>query len=320
MISIVQPLPAGNAIRLFIAPPDGATCWRVLKAASANAFAGPTDLDNAVVCYEGTDKTVTDISGLQNGVMVFYRPYYRMADGSWSPSDVASGIPSALYEDQFVDPQDLVRDRIEEGLRVECERGTFQTELGYVQVFTAPPAMEQNLRFPLVTITVDHEGPQERALGEDVAGDEWDAIGGDWFESEGWLSSMRMSITGWTLNPEERRELRKALRRILIANLTVFSSQGVDQVEFDMQDQDLVSGEFDSPMYQVQINFSCLATVRVGRGYGESEIVRDLIVAEANDPAQPDPGVSDYEGLVGLSDQLWRYVNYDLPGDIHVQN
>jgi hypothetical protein len=280
-IAMVQPLPAGTAIRLFLEPPTGAKYWRVLKMGS-DSFGGPDDLDYALIAYEGDERVFVDAEYLQNEVMAFYKPFYRMADDTWLPGATAHGTPVALYEDQATDVQSFVRKRLEEGLLEEVKRGNLVAELGYVQVYTAPPALEQNLRFPLVTITLDNESPAERALGEDIGGDDYDMVGGEWFESEGWLAQVQLSIVGWSLNSDERIELRKALRRIIIANLPIFDDQGMVQVQVTFQDVDALNGEYNVNMYQVMGSFSCLAPVRVGRRYGEGEIISDITIRSTN--------------------------------------
>ena len=265
-ISMINPIPAGNALRVFIVPPAGAVYWRVMKMGS-DAFTGPEDLDFAVIAYEGDEKAFVDCEGLINEHMVFYRPYYRMADDSWLASATVNATPKATYEDQFTDVMSFVRERLEAGLLIEVQRENLVAELGHIQVFTAPPALEQNLRFPLVTITLDSESPAERALGEEVGGDDYDAIGGEWFESEGWLADVQLSIVGWSLNSDERIELRKAIRRIILANLAVFDSKGLSQVSLSMNDVDALNGEYNANIYQVMANFSCVAPIRVGASY-----------------------------------------------------
>ena len=262
MISIVQPLHVGNALRLFIEPPAGAVRWRILRKGS-DSFVDHDD-QGALVAYEGDDKVVIDSAHLQNEVMAFYRPFYTSDGTTWAAGPTASGTPRAIYREHTADVQSLVRDRLEAGLKVEVERGNLVNELGYVQVYTAPPSLERDPRFPLVTITLDGDNAEIRGVGEDISGDEFDAVGFDWLESEGWLANVSLSIVGWSLNPDERLELRKAIRRVIIGNLPVFASAGMDQVNLTMTDNDAVSGEYAAPLYQVMATLSCVAPVRVG--------------------------------------------------------
>lgn len=271
MISLVQPLHVGNALRLFVEPPDGAVRWRLLRKGS-DTFAGPND-PSALVAYEGDERIVVDVTALQNGVMAFYRPYYTTDGTTWTAGATASGTPDVTYQEHTTDVMSLVRSRLEAGLKVEVERGNILNDLGYIQVYTAPPSLEQNLFFPLVTITLDRESPEIRGLGDDISGDEFDSIGFDWLESEGWIASVDLTIVGWSLNSDERIELRKAIRRVIVANLPVFASHGIDQINLDMNDVDAVNGEYGAPIYQVMANFSCVAPVRVGGRVGAFDAV-----------------------------------------------
>jgi len=78
--------------------------------------------------------------------------------------------------------------------------------------------------FPLVTIHLESEDPSIHAIGQDISGDYYDGVGQSWEESDGWLAEVRLTIIGWSLNSDERIELRKALRRIILANMPVFAT------------------------------------------------------------------------------------------------
>lgn len=260
MIKMIQNLYAGNALRLFLQPPQGAVSWRVLRKAT-DTF---TDQDDpgAIAVYQGDETVIVDAKDLTNEVMVFYRPFYY--DGTvWTAGPTNHGTPTPSYEDHSTDVLSIMRDRLERGLLVEVERGNLTNELGYIQVYTAPPSMDRDLRFPLVTVHLDNESPGARGIGENISGDEFDAIGFEWNESEGWLAQVQLSIIGWSLNSDERIELRKAIRRLVVANLPVLSSEGIEEVSLTQQDVDAVNGEYGAPVYQVVSTFSCLAPVRV---------------------------------------------------------
>ena len=264
MIAIVQPLYAGNALRLFVEPPAGAVRWKILRKGS-DSFSGHDD-PSALVAYEGDERVIVDSSYLQNDVMAFYKPFYT-ADGlAWTAGATASGTPSATYDDQTTDVLSFLRERLEAGLQVEVQRGGLVNELGYVQVYTAAPSLERDLKFPLVTLHLDSEDPTARVLGEAMGTDDFDAIGDEWTESEGWLASVVVSVIGWSLNADERIELRKAIRRVIVANLGVFADRGWQQVSVSLRDMDAVSGEYSAPVYQVMGTFNCVAPVVVSGG------------------------------------------------------
>ena len=278
MITMIQPLPVGNALRLFIQPPDGAARWKVLRNGNG-IFSGHEDV-SSIVAYEGDDHVAIDTAFLQNEVMAFYRPYYTADGATWAPGPVASGTPAATYVEFTTDVMSLLRERLEAGLLVEVQRGNLISEFGYVQVYTAAPSLESDLRMPLVTLHLESEEPGERGIGEYIGGDGYDAITDDWQESEGWLARVSIAMIGWSLNADERIELRKALRRIVLANLSVFDDAGFVTVNLSQQDVDAVSGEYPAPIYQVMNTFTCLAPVRVG---GRTDPVREIISVRSND-------------------------------------
>lgn len=262
-ISLLQPLHIGNAIRIFLNPPAGAVAWRILKMGN-DGFAGPEDLDYALIAYEGDERVFVDSENLRNEQKVFYKAYYRMGDGSMQESPTADATPVASYEDHSTDALSVLRQRLEDGLKVECDRKNIIHEYGHVQVLTAPPALDQNLRFPLVTLTLEDESPAERGIGENISGDEFYPLEDSWFESDGWIAGVRISIVAWSLNSDERIEMRKAIRRIILGNIPVFSSVGMDLVNLTMSDVDALNGEYNANIYQVMGTFTCIAPIRVG--------------------------------------------------------
>jgi hypothetical protein len=260
MISFVVALPIGNALKVFLAPPSGALSWRILRNGTGT-FAGEAD-PAAFVAYEGDENYAVDVTGLQNGVAMYYCAFYW--DGvEWTASNVATATPNATYVDYSVDALSLFRDRLAAGLSVEVARGTLRPATGAIPVLTAPPQYEDS-RWPMVSVHLTSESPSERVLGEQFLADSFDEAANQWTESEGWLASVQIAVIGWTQNPDERIALRKAIRRIVIGNLPVFDSAGMVQPEFSMQDVDAVSGEYPAPVYQAAGTFTCMAPVVVG--------------------------------------------------------
>lgn len=257
MISMIFPLAVGNAVRLILQPPSQAVYWRVLRKATDDFI--DQDDDQAYQVYEGDEKSFVDARFLQNDVVQFYRAYYW--DGSiWTSSASVPGKAHADYGEASHDVQLVVRERLEWGLQEEVRRATLRAQSGAISVLTAPPVFEDT-RWPMVTVSLLNDSAAERGLGEEI----WpDAFDGDWSDDEGWIASTQLSIVGWSLNPDERIALRRALRRLIIANLPVFSDYGFQQVEFSQHDVDAVSGEYPAPIYQSAGTFSCLAPVIVG--------------------------------------------------------
>lgn len=272
MISAIRPMFVGNALQLFFQPPGGSEYWRVLRN-TADAFAGPDD-PAVLRVYEGDDRMIVDTTSLLNGIAYYYRAYYWNGS-SWTESLTNYGTPAATYEDAATDVLTFLHQRLFEGLKVETTRGNLVNDLGYVQVYTSAPQVTNDLRFPLVTLHLEDEQPAERGIGEDITGDLHYDDDDTWEESEGWLARVAINVMGWSTNGDERIELRKALRRVVQANLGVFASQGICEVSWSSQDVDALNGEYVTPLYQVLGSFTCLAPTRVAARIGS---VADITV------------------------------------------
>lgn len=283
-ISIVEPIIAGNGLRIHLSMPDGADYFRLLKAAG-DVFAGPFDLSAASLVTIADQSPAVDVTGLQNGVTVWYKAYYHIeATDTWEASNSATGTPQALYEDDGVDVQSFLRERLELGLREEVDRGNLIADLGYVQVFSAAPAVDENISLPVVTVILESSDPSEYGIGNDISGDVFLEDSDEWLESVGMLERHSINITGWSLNSDERLALRKALRRVLMANWGLMDSLGIILPEATFADNDALNGEFGAPMYMVNCTFRCQAPVIVGRRYGAGDVVTDVTVDDGSGP------------------------------------
>lgn len=264
MISMIQPMAIGNALRVFVSPPsDMAASWRVLRKHTDDI----TDAEDpdAFLVYEGDHRIFIDTLNLMNDIRAYYKPFYKI-NGVWVAGVSGYGTPAATYEDYSTDVLTILRDRLELGLAEEVRRDNLLlNDLGYIQVLTAPPQMNMNIRFPLVTVTLENESRDLRGIGEDTMGEFLEADDQEWLEHEGWLAGVQVAIVGWSLNPDERKELRKAIRRVIVGNLTIMADQGISLPNLSLKDDDAVNGEYgETPMYLVTGMFTCTAPVRVG--------------------------------------------------------
>ncbi len=270
-------MPVGNAIRLVVAPPMGAASWRILRRTS-DAFAGPVDPDAALVVDECADPVFADALGLTNGVEYFYRAFFSMMGGAIVASPTVSAIPAATYGGMGTDPQTFVLERIKAGLAVEVARGTLKPPtpgkpITVVAGGFAAVDIGDGPRFPIVSVHLNSDAPSHRAVGEQLVPDGQVGIGGDWMESEGWLSSVSLGISAASLNINERQGLRQALKRIVIANLGVFALAGLSQVEFSQNDSE--SQAEGAAVYMTNGTFTCTAPAFVE---DEVEAVREVAV------------------------------------------
>lgn len=253
-ISYLEPLSAGNAVRVYMEPPAGALYWRVLRR-SADVFTGPDDDGAVVVADDCTDDTVLDLKALVNGTRYFYR-MYSWHGAEWSVAPSASTVPAATYQGDAIDPLAIIADRLEAGLAVEVAREALIPQSGIVPVFRAPYALSDQVTFPCVTVHMDSTGPAERGLGEDPVGPML-GIGG-WSEFQGWLARTQINVAGIARSSEERHTLRRALTRILQANLTVFAELGLNQIEFSFSDSEELT-EKAAPFYLTGGSLTCIA-------------------------------------------------------------
>ncbi len=254
MISLIQKVPSGNALRVLLMPPASATRIRLLRK-DADTFSGHDD-PAAVVVSDGLDKSVTDLSGLINGERVFYRAYYLIG-GAWTPTATASAVPEATFVDVSVDPMVLVRDRLELGLKVYLDRGVLSHERGFIPVLTASPMIE-DVSLPLATVHLAAEAPDIRSVGEVIQEDVFTGTDGLWHSFEGGYSRTDLTIVGWSLNADERITMRNALKAVLMANLPVFDAAGLLLVSWNFTDQEDFQ-TYAAPVYQAICNFTCYA-------------------------------------------------------------
>ncbi|SDH27292.1 hypothetical protein [Nitrosomonas sp. Nm132] len=258
MIRFVQPIASGNAIRLLLSLVAGAGKWRVLRK-ETDDFSGFDD-PNAFLVYEGDEGTVVDHQFLVNDQLYYYKAYYWV-NSAWLASATATGMPHASYEEASTDVLSLLRDRLDYGFRVEVERGVITHEYNAVPILTAPPVFEDT-RWPCVTVHLESESPAERGLGEAFMPDFYNQDEDAWEVHEGWLASVQLQIVTWSLNPDERIEMRKAVRRIIQANLSLFDHEGMIKIETSQRDvEDFTS--YQAPVYQSMCSFSCIAPAQI---------------------------------------------------------
>lgn len=231
--------------------------WRLLRRQD-DAFAGHDD-ESATLVYEGDDTEVLDTRGLVNDVEYRYRPYYLLPSG-WVSADSRGARPAAAYEDAGPDVIEILQERLRAGLRDQVIGDRLTHQDGAVPVLAVPPAYD-NARWPLVTLHLANEDPAERFIGEAVGQDRLEP-GGQWGDSEGWLARVEVDVIAWSLNSDERIQLRKALRRVVLANLEIFDDYGLVQVNWTMSDSEDFES-YNAPVYQVVGKFSCLSPAAV---------------------------------------------------------
>ncbi|MGR9107808.1 MAG: hypothetical protein ACU843_12835 [Gammaproteobacteria bacterium] len=245
MIRFIAPHSAGNAITVLLQPPSGATDWRLLRKDS-DSFSGESD-PNATVIATHPEKSIID-TGALNGTEYWYQPYYFVG-GAWVTDSSASATAASSFVDASCDPYDIVRERLDLGMKDILAQGNLDHDLGRIPVLTASPLVEETT-FPVISMHVTADEPMDRGIGDIVYEDES-------VNQEGWLARMQIEIVGWCLNADERKNMRSAIKQILQANLGVFDSKNIQQIEFSVSDQDDFQ-TYGTPMFMARCTFRCI--------------------------------------------------------------
>jgi len=260
MITYIAPLAAGNAVQVFLAPPDEAVRCRVLRK-RADTIAAADDPGSNVV-FDGLARQFIDTAALANGTQYFYRPFY-LVDDAWVAADSRAVTPAATFADISCDPLELVQQRLDAGLEALRTRGVLRHPNNHIPVLLATPALE-DCSFPFVSVHQQNDAPADRFVGEILAPDEVLGIGDDIEvgSSEGWLSRHSILVIVWSNNGDARIALRKALKAVMLANLPIFEDAGMSLIEPSFADVDDMN-TYQMPMYQATCTINCIAPAAV---------------------------------------------------------
>jgi hypothetical protein len=262
MINAIAPLAVGNAVQIVVELPATAVHWRILRN-TTGVFPAFNDALSTLVhdANDGDPLQFLDASNLVNGTLYYYQGFYW--DGAaWTTDSAAVTVtPATTYLDDSADAQTVVRDRLDVGIAAEIARGALSPIAGLIKVLLAPPVFEDTA-FPCISVHMKNEAPLNRALGEDIANDQLDTLTGLYDDHEGWAAKTQLDVIGWSLNADERVQLRKAIRRVMAANLGVFDEALLLQVEFSQSDIEDFS-TYNAPVYETVGVFTCVTPIAV---------------------------------------------------------
>ena len=255
-LTFAQPLPVGNAVNLNLTAPTGAINWCVLRN-TTGTFSGYND-PSALVVINGTDLSGVDSSSLVNGTTYYYGMFWY--DGSaWHADNVLPATPAATFVQIGADPLSLVRDRLDAGLLVLIGRGTIYHPNNHIQVLTAPP-LEETIQWPVVTVHLQSDQTADQAVGAQSQNMTIGTDGND--SSSGLLMNAQILIATWSLNPDERIALRKAIKGLLVANFPVFDAAGMSQFQISQSDTEDFQ-TYSAPIYQCMTTFTSLSQTAI---------------------------------------------------------
>lgn len=260
-ISMIRPAYAGNAIRIYLAVPSGADRWRLLRRTD-EAFTGHDD-PSAVTVYDGNDEPycVLDVNFLKNGSTYFYQLFWRIG-GSWVAGTVRSAVCEYRAIDGGEDPQLFMRDRLDMGLNELVRQGRLVHPNGRIPVTIAPPTFDGTV-FPVVVVQFASGASQEYGVGNDFGRVPVDD-GARWQIDKGWLSNVQLSIVAWSLNPDERNQLRRAVEFVILSNIGIFENYGMQLMAIQNQTDAEDYHSYNAPVYQSMTTATCLSSRYVG--------------------------------------------------------
>lgn len=254
MITYIASMAAGNAVQIFLDPPEDATRCRVLRKRVDTI--GAADDAGANVVFDGLERQFIDTTLLVNGTEYFYRPFY-LVGAEWMAEPSRSITPAATFADLSPDPLELIQERLALGFAHFVKAGTLVKQ---VPVLLATPALE-DCTFPFVSVHLQGAGPADRFVGETLAPG---GIGDDglFADNEGWLARNQILVIVWSKNGDERNLMRKVLNTIVTINLPVLEGLGLSLIEPHYGDIDDMNS-YPAPMYQTTCTISCIAPAAV---------------------------------------------------------
>lgn len=270
-----RPLPAGNAVRLYLTPPLGTLHWRVLRMEGTDTNIPTHDHRQAVVVADHADeRSILDFTGLLNDLPYTWRAFYQQSNGEWLASEPTTTTPRAIYQEGGTDVQDFLRERIGLGIAVEIKRGTLKPAANRIPVITAPFVGTEDPVLPAISVHFDNGRPSDRFIGDTMG---IGADGDGYLDTDGFLSRQNLTISVCSLNADERRAIRQAVLRILEANLEVMAGAGITLPEWSWADMEALpdTQKGGGPLFYANFPFSCIAPTVVLHQVGA---LRDTLV------------------------------------------
>jgi len=277
MINFVHPLPCGNAVALTLTP--GVFPWRLVRRLDGD-FDMPLTLIEEGEATDGSPLywPVVDYQSIPNGTPIWYR-FDTFENGAWVPGTPVSVTPAYVDDPAYSSPDltALVQERLDLGLQSELAAGRLRHGKGRIPVLSASPQLEQ-VTLPVVTAILVDRRSDARGIGETIIPDAFD--GSYWSAFEGWLDRSTVQIIAWSLNHEDRLDLRNAIQRILLLNLPILDAAGFSLP--DLSSSDTADFEtYNAPIYHSAFTLSCGHAVMVRDKYPSVESLEVSINAQA---------------------------------------
>ena len=249
MIDYLVPLLAGNGVKIYLNPPCDAILWNICRNLDGNF----TDRNTGRI-YSGSNSVLFDVP-LNNGTLYYYKAYYF--DGlAWSCGTPAKSVtPGLEFIDVSLDPQSIVRSRLDAGLNAMIAAGTLKHPRNTIAVLISSPQVDK-VSMPVVTVHLNSDVPDIQFIGGDLSG-------GFSCMNTGYLSAVTLEVVAWSnAGGDERKALRKAIKALTIANMEYYGSLGMLEIATGFTDDEDYQS-FDTPIYvsRMTMNLKCVSGI-----------------------------------------------------------
>lgn len=245
---------AAAAVYLYLDPPIGPSHLRLVRRYDDDFPASPTGAGNIEIYAGPLTAGVLDWHEVVPGVVHWYAPYY-LTGLTWTRGDERSITPTIQTHAPTLDSLDVIRERIEVGLNALLADNHLRHPAQHFSVLTAPPLLEDTV-FPAVAVHLNQATTDQHFIGGFIGNSTTEA--GQVRIDEGWWSRYQVQIEAWSLNPDERRLLRRAFRDILVAGRDVLELLGLMELEVTwIDDEDFLPN--NAPLYHTAAKLSYLS-------------------------------------------------------------
>ena len=245
---------AAAAVYLYLEPPVGPSHLRLVRRYNQAFPALPTGAGNTEIYAGPLTAGVLDWHEVLPGAVHWYAPYY-LTGATWTLGTAHSITPTIQTHAPTLDSLDVLRERVEVGLNALLADGYLRHPRNQFSVLTAPPVLEDAC-FPAVAVHLDQAVADTHFVGGFIGEDSTED--GLQRETEGWWARYQVQVEAWSLNPDERRLLRRALRDILVAGRDVLELIGLMELEVSLADSEDFQS-YNAPLYHTVAKLSYLA-------------------------------------------------------------
>jgi len=151
------------------------------------------------------------------------------------------------------------------GDRLDAAEAAIRAQITLLQTGDFPDALLEeallHLEYGAAVQNDSPEGIADRCLARTLYGDR--RTPSERMAALRRISKTQLSIVGWSMNPDERILLRRAVEFVMLSNLGIFERSGIVNMEIQQSDTEDYHS-YNAPMYQSITTATCLSSRYVG--------------------------------------------------------